>query len=66
MDSIEWALDALQVFGADVGVAFCGGWVGMAEQFLDKSEVGSVFQQMGGKRVPQHMDANLFIDTGAH
>jgi hypothetical protein len=49
-----------------MSVAFGSGEVGMAEEFLDVSEVSTVLQQMGGERVAKHMDADLFLDAGTY
>jgi hypothetical protein len=32
----------------------------MAQQFLDNSQVGAILQHMSGRRVAQHMGANIF------
>jgi hypothetical protein len=37
----------------------------MAEQFLDRSDVVGVVEQMRGKRVPQRVRCGVLRDTGA-
>ncbi len=44
-------VDLLEASGADVGVDLCGLETGMAEEFLDGSEVGAVIEEMGGEAV---------------
>ena len=41
----------------------CGN-VGVAHELLDRANVVAVFQQVGGKRVPQCMAGDLFVQTG--
>lgn len=54
-------LEALQVFSADVGIALCDGRVGVSEQLLEIGDRIVPFFSRCRKRVPQHMDTNLFI-----
>lgn len=37
--------------------------VGMAEQYLDRSQIGAVLQQVRGKTMPQHMGAHALFDA---
>ena len=46
-------------FAAYVGVYLGGGDAGVAKHFLDCSEVGSVFHQLGGKTVAKGMGADF-------
>jgi len=48
-------VQTLQAFSGNMGVDLCGGKVCVAEHELHTSQVGSVFQQVGGKGVPQGM-----------
>src|SRR5947209_7216533 len=44
-----------QAAAVDMGVDLGGGDVGMAEQELERAEVGAAFEQMGGEGVTQHV-----------
>ena len=48
----------------DVGVDFGGLDVCVAHEFLDHADVDAVFQQVGGKGVPQGMAGGPFGDAG--
>ena len=43
------AVDGDQAAGLDVGINLRGADVGVAEQDLDRAQVGSAFEQVGGK-----------------
>jgi len=62
---IEWRGDLGQIQPAYVQIdgGRCRG--SMAQKQLDMVETGSGFNQMGGKAVPQGMDAGRFGDAGA-
>ena len=47
-----------------MGIDLGGGEVGMAEHDLHTAQVGAVFQQMGGKGVPEGMGRDTLADTG--
>ena len=62
---VQVAHQALQSFLDDMGVNLCRGDVGMAEQSLDDSQVGTVMKKVGRERVTQHMRADeARWDTG--
>jgi hypothetical protein len=46
---IQWAADLAKGFGAYVGVDLCGLAAGMAEECLDVSQVGALFQEVCGE-----------------
>src|SRR5688500_17448856 len=48
-----------QPFLKHVGVDLGRRYVGMAEQLLDRSEIGAVLQQMAGKGMAQHVRRDL-------
>src|SRR5215218_5277669 len=48
-------VERLQAFLVNVGVDLGGGDVGVAKHGLDRPQVGSVLQQMGGEAVAEHM-----------
>ena len=43
---------------------FCGLDIGMAHQFLDDANVDPVFENVGGKRVPEGMAAHALGEAG--
>jgi hypothetical protein len=45
-------VDAPQVAGVDVAVDLCRRERAVAEELLDRAQVGSSFEQMGGEGVP--------------
>ncbi len=47
-----------------MGVDLGRGYVGVAEQFLDDSEIGAAFQQMRCEAVPQGVRADGAGDAG--
>ncbi len=57
-------VNLLQPAAGDVGVDFGGADAGVAEQFLDHAQVGTVFQQMGGEAVAQHVWRDVALDAG--
>jgi len=46
-------MQSLQAFAGDMGVNLSGGEIRMPQHNLNAAQVGAVFKQMGGKRVPQ-------------
>lgn len=44
----------------DVRIDHCGLQATMPEQQLDRSDIGARRQQMGGKRMPQAVNADMF------
>ena len=46
----------------DVGVAFGGAEVGVTEEGLDVTDVGTAFEEVGGKGVAQAVDRGFFAD----
>ena len=61
---VELFVDGFQAAAVDVGIYLGGGNIGMAQHDLDGPEVGPVFEQVGGERVPEGMRADLFVDAG--
>ena len=53
LSCIKRALDIKDTVTGYVGVTLCGSEVGVAKEGLDVSNVGSVFEQMGGKSVAE-------------
>lgn len=47
-----------------MSVDFSGTDIGMAEQFLDDTQVGAMFQEMCRKAVPQHVGSDVALDAG--
>jgi len=48
-----------------MGIDFCRADAGMAEQFLDDTQVGAIFQQMSGKAMAEHVRSHRARNTGA-
>jgi hypothetical protein len=61
---MELTMGQGQALGIDVGIDFRGGDVGMAQQFLDHAQVGTMAEQVGGKRVPQQVGIDILLDPG--
>jgi len=62
---VEGAADVFDIEPADVGVDFGGAGAFVAEEFLDVAQVGAVFQEVSGERVPQGVYAHFLSDPGA-
>ncbi len=60
---VKFAVDFAQTITGDVGVNFGGADVGMAEEFLDDAEVGTVLQKVGGEAVAQHVGSDVAFDA---
>lgn len=56
-------MDGFQSVLVDMGVNLCGGYVGMAEHYLNCTQIGTARQQVGGKGVAQHVGRDGFIDS---
>lgn len=61
---IKWVDKALELPPGDMGVHFRGFAGCMAEQGLNVTEVGALFQEVGGETVPQGMHTGGFLDAG--
>jgi len=57
-------VDGFEAFLIDVGVDLSGGDIGVAEEFLDDSEVGAVFEKVGGEGVAQEVRVDVLVDAG--
>ncbi len=55
LQMLQRALDRVQGGAGDLGVARGGVELGMPEQHLDHADVDLLFQEMGGKAVPERM-----------
>jgi hypothetical protein len=53
MLGVGLAIGSRQPFAADVGVALRGRHVGVAQQFLNRSEIGTTVEQMRGEAVSE-------------
>jgi hypothetical protein len=49
-----------QILPVQVGIDLCSGNTFMAQHFLYGAQVGTAFNQMGGKRMPERMRADSF------
>lgn len=63
-DRIQWTPDSSDVALADVGVNLGRLRVRVPQEFLDVSQVGPSFQQMGGKRMTQRVRCGVFPNIG--
>lgn len=61
---MEFFMDFPKPVAGDMGVDFRGTNIGMAEQFLDDTQVGAMFQEMCRKAVPQHVRSDVALDAG--
>lgn len=52
-------VDSFEAFHRDVGVELGGGHAGVAEEFLDDTQVGAAFEQVGGGGVAQAVRAQV-------
>ena len=60
-------IDVDQLLDGDLGVLLRGGEAGVAEHFLDSSQVSAFGQQVRGKSMPQGMGADVNLGSeGAH
>jgi len=48
----------------DVGVNHCGTDVPMTQQFLDRPDVVTVLEQVGGERVTECVAGDVLLDVG--
>src|SRR5262245_56622150 len=53
-----------QLCRVDVRIALGRAQAGMTEQLLNGPQIGAVLQQMGGKRVPQRVRADIHARAG--
>ena len=58
-------MDLAQSLPGYMSIDFCGADAGMAEQFLNDTQVSAVLQQMGGKAVAQHVGRDVPFDAGS-
>ena len=65
IEGVQGASDTQPSAVEDVGVLHRGADAGVAEEFLDRSDVVSVFQEMGGKRVAEGVAGRSFGDPGS-
>ena len=49
----------------DMGIDLCGGDAGMAQHHLNRPKIRSMIQQMGGKRMPEHVRRDGFANPGS-
>src|SRR2546423_13676836 len=64
LESVERAGYGADRGVGDTGVTGGGIELGVAEQHLDDADVGILFQEMGGKAVPQRMWRHPLFDPG--
>ena len=64
MKILKWTVDPTQGALAHVGIALGGADVGVAQEFLDVTDVGTVFQEVGGEAVTERMESGGLSDAG--
>lgn len=62
--AIEGASDAAGAFVEYVGVDHGCADVGVAQEFLDGTDVVTVFKELGGKGVSERVATCVFVDAG--
>lgn len=63
-DGVQGAADFQDGAAGYVGVALGGTEGGMAQEFLDVTNIGAIFKKVGGKGVAEAMDRDGFVDLG--
>jgi len=58
-----FGIDGTNPLFGQMGVNLRTRQIHMTQQFLDHPEVGAVFQQMGGKGMPQGMGAHFPVES---
>jgi hypothetical protein len=58
LQPVEWAGRVTDCRGRNLGVTGHGRQIAMTEQHLDRADVGTGFEQMGGKAVAERMDGD--------
>jgi hypothetical protein len=61
---MKFFMDTFQSILVNMGIYLSGGDVCMSQHHLHGTQVGAVTEKMGGKRVPEHMGGDFFINTG--
>src|SRR5450631_2166826 len=62
---VRGVVDLRQVLKVQVCVDLCGGDVGVSQQFLDAAQIRAGFEQMAGKRVPEHVRMHMHFQAHA-
>ena len=62
---MEFLVGPAQPVHTDMGIDLRGGYIGVAEHLLDRAQVGSVVEEVGGERVAQHVGRHVLLDVGA-
>ena len=57
--------DLLDCLGGDPSVERCAVQLGMTEQNLNHTHIDVLFQEMGGKTVPQRVQRHFLLDAGS-
>ena len=59
---VEWTDDVADRGSGDVGIAGRGRQIAMAEQHLDRADIGARLEQMGGEAMAQGMDGDRLAE----
>lgn len=60
---MEFAVGLCEPFRGDVGVYLGGGDCTVAEEFLHGAKIGTVVEQVGGKRMPKRMGSDVPVKS---
>ena len=55
-------VDGFETLAGDVGIDLGRGDAGVAEEFLNDAQVGTVFEEVSGEAVPEHVRRDVAID----
>jgi hypothetical protein len=53
-----------ELLACDMGIDLGGGYIDMAQHYLNSPQVRPAFQQVTGKRMPQTVGGDLFVKVG--
>lgn len=57
-------MDCFEAFLVDVGVDLGGRDVGVAEEFLNDAEIGTVLEEVGGEGVAKEVGVDVLVNAG--
>ena len=61
---MEAAVDGFEPAAVNVGIDLGSGNIRMAQHELDGPQIGTMFEEVGGKGMAQGMGADLLVDPG--
>ena len=63
---MKFTMDLFQAIAVHMSINLGGPDIGMTKQLLYHPEIGPLTENMGGKRMPESMGADFFLNPGAH